>query len=102
MIVCTAGLAKVAGAMTMNNAAALEREGAELIGGDIRTFDFAEVTEADSAGIAILFSWMRIAKAAGVNLQFANIPVELQSLAAVYDVNDLLTTVQGSAAVALS
>ncbi len=86
----------------MNNAAALEREGAELIGGDIRSFDFSGVTEADSAGIAILFSWMRMAKAKGIDLRFSNIPIELQSLAAVYDVNDLLTTVQDSEAVAVS
>lgn len=102
MITCVAGLAKVSGSMTMNNAAALEREGAELIGGDIRRFDFSEVTESDSAGIAILFSWMRLAKQKGITLVFVNIPIELHSLAAVYDVNELLNVVQDSAAVAVS
>lgn len=102
MITSAAGLAKVSGVMTMNNAAALESEGAALIGDGMHCFDFSEVTAADSAGIAILFSWMRMAKAKGVELVFANIPAELQSLAAVYDVNDLLKTGQVTSAVTVS
>jgi phospholipid transport system transporter-binding protein len=48
------------------------------------------VTELDSSCHAVVFGWMRAANAAGLPLRLVNPPQNLLSLAAVYDVAELL------------
>lgn len=90
MIAVDDGVVRVSGALTMDCAAATERDGAEAIAaGGVREVDLAQVVEADSSGIAVIFSWTRLAQSLGVTLNFVNMPQSLLSLAAVYDVEDL-------------
>jgi len=83
--------AEVSGPMTLPGATALLAEGEAAIAGDASVFDLAAVTEMDSSSLAVVFAWMRAAKAAGKSLSLLNPPQSLLSLAAVYDVADLLT-----------
>ncbi|WP_310452043.1 STAS domain-containing protein [Sulfuritalea sp.] len=81
---------EVSGPMTLRGATALLAEGEAAIASDASVFDLAAVTEMDSSCLAVVFAWMRAAKAAGKSLCLLNPPQSLLSLAAVYDVADLL------------
>ena len=81
---------EVSGPMTMPAAAGLLAEGEAAIASADPVFDLAAVTEMDSSCLAVVFGWMRAAKAAGKTLRLVNPPQNLLSLAAVYDVADLL------------
>ncbi|HEU4655838.1 MAG TPA: STAS domain-containing protein [Steroidobacteraceae bacterium] len=52
--------------------------------------DFAQVTESDSAGMALLIEWMRLARRQGQKLRFSNIPAQIAALARISEVDDLL------------
>lgn len=81
---------RVSGDMTLETAAALFARGLEVSAGQTPVFDLAGVDEVDSSGLAVLFGWMRAAEAQGETLRIDNPPVNLVSLAQVYDVSDLL------------
>jgi phospholipid transport system transporter-binding protein len=81
---------EVSGSMTMSDAAALLAEGEAAIASSSATFDLAAVTDLDSSSLAVVFGWMRAAQAGGKSLRLLNPPPNLLSLAAVYDVADLL------------
>lgn len=81
---------EVSGPMTQTDAAALLADGVAAIAASASTFDLAAVTEMDSSCLAVVFGWMRAAKAGGKTLRLLNPPQNLLSLAAVYDVADLL------------
>lgn len=81
---------EVSGPMTMSDAAALLAEGEAAIVSSTASFDLAAVTEMDSSCLAVVFGWMRAAQAEGKSLRLLNPPQNLLSLAAVYDVADLL------------
>ena len=44
-------------------------------------FDFSAVTTVDSAGLALLLQWMRLAKKQGKQLQFQKLPQQWRSIA---------------------
>ncbi len=90
MIHVSGDKAEVSGPMTTAAAAALLTEGEAAIASAATAFDLAAVTELDSSCLAVVFGWMRAAKAAGKSLRLMNPPQNLLSLAAVYDVADLL------------
>ena len=52
--------------------------------------DLANVSDADSAGLALLIEWLRIAKDAKQQLQFSNVPEQISALARISEVDDLL------------
>ena len=61
-----------------------------LVEGGVTLFDLAEVTEADSSALALLFAWQRAAKLKGGSVRIAHPPASLLSLAELYDLTDLL------------
>ena len=63
---------------------------AAICGGQAAAIDLTGVTASDSAGLALLIEWLSIAKAAGRALRFENIPLQLQQLARLSEVEDLL------------
>jgi|WetSurMetagenome_2_1015567.scaffolds.fasta_scaffold140037_2 phospholipid transport system transporter-binding protein len=85
-----AGRLMVSGSMTLETAAKLLTSGLAELGAGEFLFDLEAVTDADSAGLAVLFGWQRAAQAHGKQLRVANIPASLVSLAEVYGVTDLL------------
>jgi ABC-type transporter Mla MlaB component len=52
--------------------------------------DFAEVTEVDSSGVALLLHWRRQALKLGRALRYVHLPHNLASLAELYGVDDLI------------
>ena len=94
MIQLDGAQARVSGLMTIAAASELLVAGREAIVGAVdgaaQTFDLSAVTEVDSAGLAVMFAWLREAKSRNVELTFCNLPKSLNSLAAVYDVAAML------------
>ena len=58
-------------------------------GGEI-VIDLAQVTRADSAGLALMVEWLRRARASSCRLRFANIPAQVQTLIRVNGLQDAL------------
>ncbi len=81
---------EVSGAMTLDEATALLAQGAAALSGERSVFDLSGVTGVDSSGLAVVFGWMRAARAQGGTMAIANAPKNLLSLAEVYGVADLL------------
>jgi phospholipid transport system transporter-binding protein len=90
MIQVAGDCAEVSGPMNLVGAAALLAEGEAAIASNASAFDLAAVTDMDSSCLAVVFGWMRAAKAGGKSLRLMNPPKNLLSLAAVYGVAELL------------
>jgi phospholipid transport system transporter-binding protein len=54
--------------------------------------DLGGVGESDSAGLALLIEWLRAARQAGKKIHFANVPPQIEALARISEVEDLLGT----------
>ena len=79
------------GPITLANAAQVLEEGRQHFAEGVRTVDMGEVTELDSALLALALAWLREAREAHRELSFANVPEALQTLSRLYGVEDLLS-----------
>ena len=52
--------------------------------------DLGGVGESDSAGLALLIEWLRAARHGGQVIRFANVPAQIEALARISEVEDLL------------
>jgi phospholipid transport system transporter-binding protein len=52
--------------------------------------DCSGITSSDSAGMTVLLDWLTIAKRAGRSMHFAGLPEQVQALARISDVQELL------------
>jgi len=52
--------------------------------------DLVDVTRSDSAGLALLIEWMRMAKQANKNIIFYNIPAQMLAMAHASGLDELL------------
>ena len=80
----------LSGPVTLANAAQLLEQGRQHLAEGVRTVDLGEVTELDSALLALVLEWLREAHAAKRELALANLPQSLDTLARLYGVQDLL------------
>jgi phospholipid transport system transporter-binding protein len=80
----------LSGAVTLANAAQVLEEGRRHVQDGVDSVDLAEVTEMDSALLALLLAWLREAKARSRGLAFANPPQSLRTIARLYGVEELL------------
>jgi phospholipid transport system transporter-binding protein len=80
----------VSGPVTLANAAGLLEQGRQHLAEGVRSVDLGEVTELDSALLALALAWLRDARAAKREIAFANLPEGLQTLSRLYGVEDLL------------
>lgn len=80
----------VSGPATLATAAQLLEQARGALDAGVRAIDLGEVTELDSSLLAVLFAWMRAAKAGGRPLALARLPADLKSLAQLYGVAELL------------
>lgn len=90
--------------LTANNAKTVLEAGLRAIAAGQTRIDLTHVTAVDSTAVATLLAWQRAALSRGMPLLFVNIPSNLQNLAGLYDVTDLLgaSSFAPSAAAALS
>jgi phospholipid transport system transporter-binding protein len=82
----------LSGAVTLGNAAALLDEGKRHLAEGVQTVDLGEVTEMDSALLALLLAWLREARLHDRTLVFTNLPESLRTIARLYGVDRLLPT----------
>jgi phospholipid transport system transporter-binding protein len=80
----------VSGPVTLANAARVLEEGRQHLAEGARTVDLGEVSEMDSALLALALAWLREARAAKRELTFANVPEALQTLSRLYGIEALL------------
>ncbi len=55
-------------------------------------FDFSGVVQCDSSALVLLMAWKRFAKAEGVNVEFLHLPSSLTSLAAMCNIESMITS----------
>lgn len=85
------GRSSVTGSLHFTTVRALLAAGVAAINqGSAASIDLGGVTGSDSAGLALLIEWLSVAKSAGRELRFENIPVQLQQLARLSEVEELL------------
>ena len=77
-------------ALTFGSAKGALEHGCAAIAAGETVFDLGGVSTADSSGVAVLLAWQRRALAAGQRLTFINVPENVQKLAALYGVDQLL------------
>jgi phospholipid transport system transporter-binding protein len=83
--------ARVSGSLHFTTVSSLLTAGVAAINaGRAAVIDLAGVTGSDSAGLALLIEWLSVAKAGGHTLRFENIPSQLQQLARLSEVEELL------------
>jgi phospholipid transport system transporter-binding protein len=80
----------LSGPVTLANVAGLLEEGRRHLADGVRSVDLGEVTELDSAAIALCLAWLRDARTAGRDIRFSNLPESLQTIARLYGVHSLL------------
>ena len=83
--------ARVVGSLHFTTVSGLLSVGTQAIGrNEASVIDLAAVTASDSAGLALLIEWLSVAKAANRTLRYENIPTQLQQLARLSEVEELL------------
>ena len=80
----------ISGAVTLANVAQVLDEGRRHLEDGVDSVDLAEVTELDSALLALLLAWLREARSRSRELAFANPPQSLRTIARLYGVEELL------------
>jgi phospholipid transport system transporter-binding protein len=93
MITLVDGRIQVIGPMVVNSVAMLKNEGARAIITGSPIIDLSGVTEADSAAVATLLAWTRLAEDHNLTLSIVGCPQSIRSLAVLYGVADLLPLV---------
>jgi len=91
MITCQSGRCTVQGPVTVDNVVSLLEQGREQLTSAATTIDLSGVTEVDSSALSLLLEWRRAAARNGRAVRFAQLPANLQSLAKLYGVTDLLS-----------
>ncbi len=83
--------ALVGGILDFDTVGALLTAGSKsIISGRVAFIDLKDVATADSAGLALLLEWLSVARAAKRPLRFENMPMQLQQLARLSEVEELL------------
>jgi phospholipid transport system transporter-binding protein len=83
--------ARVNGVLHFSTVSALLDAGTAAIkAGRAAVIDLAGVKSSDSSGLALLIEWLSVAKNSNHALRFENIPSQLQQLARLSEVEELL------------
>ena len=90
MIACDGGRCTVQGPITLESVVLLLAQGNGLFAEPQVTVDLAAVTEVDSSALSLLLEWRRDAARSGRAVRFDRLPANLQSLAQLYGVTELL------------
>jgi phospholipid transport system transporter-binding protein len=77
--------------VTIQNAAAVLKEGSDLFSAERVTLDLSGMEEVDSAAVSLLLEWRRNAERNGRKIEYLNLPDNLKSLAKLYGVSDLIS-----------
>jgi len=83
------GSLSVVGPMTMETVAGLKAEAAPLFTNDLGRIELGQVTDADSAGLALLLEWLRRGRSLNLPIVFSGLPPAMSSLASLYGLSTL-------------
>ena len=76
---------QISGRLTIDTAASIFENGLQFTqSSDRLTIDMSKVEVVDSTAVSLMLFWLRTAQANKVQLMFANVPVNLLSLANLY------------------
>jgi len=79
------------GELSFSTVTALSEKSSDLLWqAEQVTLDLEGVTRTDSAGLALLIEWLRIARRKGKTIQFRNIPQQMMAVAEVVGLDRLL------------
>jgi phospholipid transport system transporter-binding protein len=84
------------GPVTLANVASVLEEGRRHLQEGARQVDLGEVTEMDSALLALLLAWLREAREGKREIAFTNLPESLQTIARLYGVDEFLSAAKAS------
>ena len=86
-----AGRFRVSGVLDASTAReVLEESEARFEQFDKLDIDLGGVGESDSAGLALMIEWLRLARQWNKAIHFANVPAQIQALARISEVEDLI------------
>lgn len=91
MIACEGDRCTVRGPLTIAHVTAALAESAPLFKAPRLIVDLSGVTEVDSAAVSLLLEWRREAAKTNRNIEFANLPASLRSLAELYGVLEFIS-----------
>ena len=84
---------QLSGELLFSNVTALVRQpDFRSVATDTIRIDLAGVVRAESAGLALLLEWCRAAEQLGKTISFVNMPQQMQSIAAVCGLGEILIT----------
>jgi phospholipid transport system transporter-binding protein len=90
------GRLEAQGAICYDGAAQALKAGLDLIPrGQPCTIDLSRVTEADSAGLAVLVEWLATARKRKSSIRYEGIPAQILAVARISDLDDLLVGESG-------
>ena len=73
----------------------LEQSVARFEGSGDLEVDLTMVGDADSAGLALLIEWIRLARTRQQQIRFSGVPAQINALARISEVEDLLSQADG-------
>lgn len=82
----------LSGELTMQNVAKISQDTAALLNtmsGEV-SIDLSKIDRADSAGLALLIDWLRIARRRNFSLHFEQLPEQLMQIASVCELDSVL------------
>jgi len=62
------------------------------VNGETRVIDLAEVSRSDSAGLALLLEWQRLAQEQDIQLSFRNVPEQMQAIIQISGLEELISS----------
>jgi len=77
-------------ALTFQNAQAALEQGCAAVSAGETVFDLGGVRAADSTALSLMLAWQRRAQKLGRALKFINVPANVDALAKLYGVEELL------------
>jgi len=92
------GAFSLAGVLSFETATAVLRSGeAAFAGTGARAVDLSGVTHADSAGLAVLLTWVEEARREGRTLRYTALPAQLIKIARLCAVEEMLSAAETAA-----
>lgn len=94
-----AGRFRIGGVLNAVTVVGLLKQSRERFAGAPRIeLDLGAVAESDSAGLALLLEWLRLARHANQQIHYVNVPAQISALARISEVDDLLAAAGGGGA----
>ena len=84
---------RIIGELNMSTVPQLLKDMSQLfsVNGESRIIDLTEVSRSDSAGLALLLEWQRLAKEQDIQLTFRNLPEQMQAIIQVSGLDKLIS-----------